>query len=159
MLKIISVAVISVLMLSGCVTNSGRSVGANEQFGTVSGAIIGGVIGNQFGSGGGRAAATIGGAILGGLVGNSIGQSYDERDRYYYNHNRQQALTAPVGQNIVWNNPDNGNRISVTPTKDGYDGSGRYCREYMEDVTINGKREKAYGTACRNSDGSWKINN
>ena len=32
-----------------------------------------------------------------------------------------------------------------------------YCREYQHTVTIDGKQEKAYGTACRQPDGSWKI--
>jgi uncharacterized protein YcfJ len=40
---------------------------------TITGAIIGGVIGNQFGKGNGRDAMTLAGALLGGAVGHSIG--------------------------------------------------------------------------------------
>ena len=43
----------------------------------VAGAIIGGVLGNQIGSGSGRTAATVGGAVVGGLVGNEV-----SRDRH-----------------------------------------------------------------------------
>lgn len=40
--------------------------------GAVGGAIAGGLLGNQIGHGGGRAAATVGGAVAGGLLGNEI---------------------------------------------------------------------------------------
>jgi len=40
--------------------------------GTVLGAVVGGVLGNQIGSGGGRAAATILGAVGGAVVGNRL---------------------------------------------------------------------------------------
>lgn len=43
----------------------------------VAGAIIGGVLGNQIGSGSGRTAATVGGAVVGGLVGNEVGRDRD----------------------------------------------------------------------------------
>ena len=31
------------------------------------------------------------------------------------------------------------------------------CREYTIDAIIGGKTEQIYGTACRQSDGSWKT--
>jgi surface antigen len=31
------------------------------------------------------------------------------------------------------------------------------CREFQQDVTIAGERVKAFGTACRQPDGTWKI--
>ena len=34
---------------------------------------------------------------------------------------------------------------------------GTYCREYQQTVTIDGKQERSYGTACRQPDGTWKI--
>ncbi len=40
--------------------------------GTVAGAVVGGLLGNQVGGGGGRAAATVAGAVGGGLVGNNL---------------------------------------------------------------------------------------
>ncbi|MBC7414495.1 MAG: glycine zipper 2TM domain-containing protein [Herminiimonas sp.] len=40
--------------------------------GTVAGVIVGGLLGNQVGGGGGRAAATVAGAVGGGLVGNNL---------------------------------------------------------------------------------------
>lgn len=32
-----------------------------------------------------------------------------------------------------------------------------YCREFQRDIIIDGKPERAYGTACLQPDGSWKI--
>lgn len=46
---------------------------------TVFGAIIGGVIGNQFGSGRGRDAATAAGALLGGSIGHDASKARDGR--------------------------------------------------------------------------------
>lgn len=50
-----------------------ESNGGNRA-GTVLGAIIGGVVGNQIGSGSGRVAATVGGAVVGGAIGNRSGE-------------------------------------------------------------------------------------
>jgi uncharacterized protein YcfJ len=46
---------------------------------TVLGAIIGGVIGNQFGSGSGRDAATAAGALLGGAIGHDASKAHEGR--------------------------------------------------------------------------------
>jgi surface antigen len=37
--------------------------------------------------------------------------------------------------------------------------TGAYCREYQTTVTVGGKSEQAYGTSCRQPDGSWQIVN
>lgn len=66
-----------------------------------------------------------------------------------------QATTAPVGQAITWN--DGNGSGSVTTTREGRDGSGNQCREFQQEVTIGSKTEQAYGTACLQPDGSWKI--
>ena len=49
-----------------------RPVAQDSPVGIGVGALIGGVIGNQFGSGDGKALATIAGAIGGGYVGNEV---------------------------------------------------------------------------------------
>jgi surface antigen len=38
-----------------------------------------------------------------------------------------------------------------------YDSATGPCREYTIDAVIGGKREKVYGTACRQPDGSWSV--
>lgn len=49
-----------------------RQEGHGTGIGAVGGAVAGGLIGNQFGAGGGRAAMTVLGAVGGGFAGNSV---------------------------------------------------------------------------------------
>ncbi|HYW77842.1 MAG TPA: RT0821/Lpp0805 family surface protein, partial [Gammaproteobacteria bacterium] len=60
-----------------------------------------------------------------------------------------------TGVPSAWRNPDTGNEYSVTPTRT-YESEAGPCREYTIDAIIGGKKEKVYGTACRQADGSWK---
>lgn len=140
-----------VLAVTGCATmeaNPKTSVGA------LGGAAFGGLIAAGAGaSAPAIAGAVIGGALLGGLVGNML----DERDRRLQAEAAQRALeSAPSGRGVAWNNPDSGHYGTVTPTRT-YQSAGTYCREYQQTVTIDGKSERAHGTACRQADGSWRI--
>jgi surface antigen len=65
--------------------------------------------------------------------------------------------TAPLGETITWNNPNNDHRGSITPVRDGWSESGKYCREFHQTVTIGGRSQDAYGIACRQPDGTWRI--
>lgn len=65
------------------------------------------------------------------------------------------ATSAPIGETIYWK--EGGASGSVTTTREGTSTSGRYCREFQHEVTIGGKKERAYGTACQQQDGSWEI--
>lgn len=44
----------------------------NRIGGTAAGAVIGGLVGNQIGSGSGRKIATVGGAVAGGAIGRNV---------------------------------------------------------------------------------------
>jgi surface antigen len=46
----------------------------------------------------------------------------------------------------------------MTPTNT-YETAQGPCREYSMEALIGGKQEQVYGTACRQSDGSWKMQN
>lgn len=65
------------------------------------------------------------------------------------------ATNAPVGQPIIWS--DGGASGTVVALREGHTGDGRYCREFQQNVTIGGRSEQAYGTACRQPDGTWQI--
>jgi hypothetical protein len=65
------------------------------------------------------------------------------------------ATTAPIGDRIIWN--DGGASGSVTAVRDGTSTQGRYCREFQQQVTVGGRTEQAYGTACQQPDGAWEI--
>ncbi len=147
----------SLLATAACesVQNNPKQTG-----GAILGGIAGGVLGSQIGGGTGRTVAIIGGTLLGGLLGSEIGKSLDKADQAYMKTAEQKAYTAPVGQNIAWNNPDSGHYGSVTPTREGRDTvTGGACREYKTAVNVDGRQETATGTACQQSDGSWKVVN
>ncbi|MFA7429468.1 MAG: RT0821/Lpp0805 family surface protein [Rhodospirillaceae bacterium] len=127
--------------------------------GTVLGGVGGAVIGSQFGKGTGQLAATAAGTLLGAYIGSEIGSSLDRADQQAMMSAQQRAYAAPVGETINWNNPDSGNRGTITPVRDGYAQSGSYCREYRTTVTIDGRREEAFGTACQQPDGTWRVVN
>jgi len=59
----------------------------------------------------------------------------------------------------VRTNPDNGHTGAVTPVRTYQASSGGDCREYETTVTVGGKLERGYGTACRQPDGSWHVAN
>ena len=149
--------VLASFALSACQTLQGR--GDKELIGGGSGAILGGVLGSQMGSGSGRLWATGAGVLIGTLLGSEIGRSLDQADMAYANTANTQAHSSPIGESISWNNPDSGNYGTVTPTRDGYSSSGRYCREYQQTVVVDGEEQSAYGTACQQPDGSWEILN
>jgi len=134
------------------------SPGFNEFFGTVLGAIGGGVIGAQIGSGSGRAAATVGGVLLGSLIGNRIGFGLDDYDRRLAFRNTQYALESMRSGTVVeWRGPSSGAYGTVSPRPAFQNQAGQYCREFQETVIVGGQEQAAYGTACRQPDGQWRI--
>lgn len=150
------------LLVSACQNNNGSGSGPQmnkENIGTVLGGIGGAVLGAQFGSGTGRLVGVAAGALAGAYLGNQIGSSLDKADRAEMEKASTRATTAPVGQTISWRNPDSGNSGTVTPTSEGTASNGDYCREFQQSVTVGGKTEQAFGTACRQPDGSWKVVN
>ncbi len=153
-IKTLAATTLAALLLAGCVTsNNQKQVG-----GTFIGAGLGALAGSQIGSGRGQLAAVAIGALAGAMLGSEIGQSLDRADRLQAQQAQQVAYTAPIGQAIQWNNPDSGNYGSFTPTRDGRDSwTGAYCREYQTSVTVGGRTQDGYGTACRQPDGSWRI--
>lgn len=149
--------VLAMFSMTACETLQGR--GNKEVIGGASGAVVGGILGSKVGGGSGQLWATGAGVLVGTLLGSSIGRSLDKADMMYAGQATQTAHTAPIGETVSWNNPDSGHYGSVTPTRDGYSSSGRYCREYQQTIYVGGQQETAYGTACQQPDGSWEIIN
>lgn len=156
--KVAATAIIGVMLstsLSGCATDG--STGTKEGVGTLAGAIGGAWIGSNVGKGKGQIVAIAAGTLLGAALGNSIGASLDRADMAYYNKTSQKTLeTATTGTTVAWKNPDSGNSGTITPTRT-FEQNSTYCREYQQTITVGGKTESGYGTACRQPDGSWKI--
>ena len=152
--KVLTLSV-AALALVGCQ----EGAGPKQQIGTVGGAVLGGLAGSTIGGGSGQLWATGAGVLLGSLVGSSIGQSLDRADRQYMSQTTQRALeTGQAGQPVEWRNPDSGNYGTVVPQR-AYQENNTYCREYSQNIVVGGKTERAYGTACRQPDGTWQIVN
>lgn len=153
--KIVPVALVA-LALAACDSTGGQK----QTIGTVLGGVGGAVAGSQIGGGTGRIVAVAAGTMLGALLGSEIGRSLDKADHAAAQRTTQQALeTAPSGSSSTWRNPDSGHYGTVTPTRTYESTQGQPCREFQQTVTVGGKTEQAYGTACRQADGSWKIVN
>ncbi len=152
--RIASVA-FAALLLAACADYQDRPKQAG---GTLIGAGLGALAGSQIGKGRGQLAAVAIGALAGAFIGSEIGKSLDRADRLAAQQAQQKAHAAPIGETIAWNNPESGNSGTFRPTKDGTNtATGEYCREYQTTVNVGGKTESAYGTACRQPDGSWRI--
>jgi surface antigen len=152
--KIIATGLASMLLLSACQTTGGDK----QAGGTLVGAGLGALAGSQIGSGRGKLVAIALGTLGGAFMGQSVGRSLDRADRLAMGQAQDTAASAPIGTPISWRNPDSGHYGVVTPVREGrQEATGAYCREYQKSVTIGGQTQNAYGTACRQPDGSWKI--
>jgi surface antigen len=142
--------------LGGC---QNWQYGEKETAGTVIGGVGGAVLGSQVGHGSTRLVATATGTLLGAWIGNSVGKSLDRADQQYATQTANSALERyPDGQASTWKNPNSGHSGSTTPTRT-YQTADGPCREYQTSVVIDGRTQSAYGTACRQPDGSWKVVN
>jgi len=153
-MKNIILTIVMISALSACASLPG----SNQTQGTVAGGAIGALIGSTVGDGRGAVWATAAGAVGGALVGSHIGKRLDTNDQHAMRKATYSALeTNKSNAKTVWTNPDSGNAGSVTPTSTIEMADGSFCREYTSMVEVGGKSETAYGRACRQDDGSWKI--
>ena len=154
--RILVPVVVSIgLAVSAC---QDQGTGTKQGVGSLLGAVVGGVLGSKVGKGTGKKVAIGAGAIAGALLGGEIGKSLDRADRLAMGKTTQATLeTGKIGHTVVWRNPDSGNSGTITPRKTYQTQSGQYCREYQQTVSIAGETQQAYGTACRQPDGTWKI--
>lgn len=140
-------------ILTACAEQGGPLT--REGVGTATGAVAGGVLGSTIGGGAGRTVAIVGGALLGGMLGNVVGKQMDQSSVTAYDGASQRALDS--GQSQSWNNPANGQSGTITPLRQYADASGRPCREYDQNIYVDGQHYKGHGAACRISSGEWQI--
>lgn len=144
------------VMTTGCAPYSG----SREAGGTLLGAGTGALLGSQLGHGRGHLLGMAVGTLAGAMVGQEIGRSLDRADQLAMDQTARKALEeTPTRQSSTWVNPDTGHSGSFTPIRDTRSASGQYCREYQQTVIVAGSRQQAFGTACRQPDGSWQIVN
>lgn len=158
-MKIVTIAIVlsAAIAIAGCDPQGQRGL-TKTTGGTLIGAGLGGLAGAQVGKGKGQLAATAIGVLAGAFLGHSVGKSLDRADRLAMQRTTQTTLeTAPTGKASSWRNPDSGHSGTITPVKTYQTAQGRYCREYQQTINVGGKTERAYGKACRQPDGSWRI--
>ncbi len=119
---------------------------------------MGAILGSKVGQGSGRTAAVAAGTLMGAWAGSEIGRSLDRTDQMYLERVTRESLEeGKSGETSTWTNPDSANSGTVTPQPAFQDSKGRYCREFQQTVTIGNTTETAYGAACRQPNGAWKI--
>jgi len=111
----------------------------------------------------------LGGGILGAVVCNELFDGHGSKDGWtaacgaagyfastaFLKRHNSALETNQVGQTSTWDDPD-GKRHSVTPTKTYYENEAP-CRDFRQTVEIDGQTELMEGTACRQSNGTWKL--
>ena len=140
---------IIIIALTSCSNPTGGQKGAG--IGGVSGALIGQAIGRN-------TEATLIGAAVGTMLGYIVGNEMEKYDRKELNHAYEYG---PSGQATSWQNPDNRNSYQVVPQPAYISPQNPQvpCRRAEILATIDGRTEKTYTTACRNSAGQWELRN
>lgn len=144
------------LPLGACDTT--QQAGQKQSVGTVIGAVLGGFLGSKAGGGEGQLWATGAGAVMGAILGSEFGKSLDKNDQVMMERTSQASLEhTRTGALSSWSNPDTGHSGTVTPTRTYQKAGGTFCRDFTQAIVIDGETHDATGTACRQSDGSWRI--
>ena len=61
-------------------------------------------------------------------------------------------------QQITWSEPSMPSKGAVGKSNTSASAAGP-CREFQQDIVVDGRKEKAHGRVCRQTDGSWRIVN
>lgn len=81
------------------------------------------------------------------------------------NHQKMSEVThstlesTRTGESVNWRGKDGDVIGTVTPVRTFTSSSGAPCREFQRSLTVGGKTEVQFGTACRRPDGVWVIKN
>ncbi|MFO0997434.1 MAG: RT0821/Lpp0805 family surface protein [Alphaproteobacteria bacterium] len=152
----VATVVVALGVLSACADQSGNDpFGTKTIVGAATGAAGGGLVAAAAIGG---APAILGGVLLGGLLGGAIGHFLDDQDKRIADDTTKKSLDkSKPGQTSSWHNPDNGHVGTVTPSKTYQTASGEVCRDYEQTIVVDGKTQKARGTACKDTSGNWRT--
>jgi surface antigen len=142
------VGVLVLPLLSGC-GKDGPGIG--QIGGAVLGGATGGYVGSTIGGGRGRVIATALGAVLGTVAGSQLGAYFDKKEQTEIEDTTLDAFDS--GASRTWKSSKHNAKYMVRPGR--LDDSG--CREYKTVILIDGKRQEAYGRACKDEFGQWRI--
>ena len=143
-------ALVMAAAVTGCETYTGR--------GEVAEAAVADVLRLQIGGDKGQTAPTAAGTLLAAFSGTEVGKSLDGADRRIAEEDARKSLeTAPARQVSRWSNPDNRHAGTFTPYDIYKSADGLFCRDYDMSITVDGRTQNAYGTACRGVTGEWRV--
>ena len=135
-------------LLSGC-GKDGPGIG--QIGGAVLGGATGGYLGSTIGGGRGRVLATALGAVLGTVAGSQLGSYFDKKEQAEMEDTTVDAFDS--GSSRTWTSNKHNAKYMVRPGRVDQHG----CREYKTIIWIDGKRQEAYGRACKDEFGQWRI--
>ncbi|GEM_PF-401389 len=179
-------AIIATIGMVSTATIGNTSYASDKQaLGSLLGAAGGALIGSKIGKGKGQLAAVAVGTLLGAGVGGTLtsdnayahkpikrrptyhhNPGYSDYGVYnsYYQHSYTPSYYVPVAQpqpqimSVSQTMTSAQGPIHLQPQNVQAQPAAPYCREFiMQNVSIAGKTQESYGTACMQPDGSWQI--
>ena len=141
------------LMAGGCVETSPKA-SLDGMTATLTGGLVGGRAARQpvVGDTPSPGAA----ALHAAWVASDLGRQLDDADRRLAAEMDYQVLeSGAAGVTREWHGPHSGLRGQVTPGP-AYSVNQYTCRDFVDAVAIDGRKETRRSTACRQPDGSWR---
>jgi surface antigen len=152
----LAIAAVAALPLAGCQTIE-KETGLNRdtQFGALGGAAFGGIVAALASANPAWiAASVIMGGVAGGALGNYLGKENTEK---HVANNTNALNTLGAGQTSSWSDNASGNSGSTTVNRVFTAANGQTCKAYTETIRTAQRTVTEQATACRQSDGSWKV--
>jgi surface antigen len=92
------------------------------------------------------------------LVGAPLAAALGPADRDTLQRTTQAALDkGHPDQALPWRNPRTGNYGTVVTKASYQDADGRLCRAFQQTAIVGGQQEHSQANACRETDGTWRI--
>jgi surface antigen len=96
--------------------------------------------------------------ILPDILKAESGPSITAADQLALERTTQTTLeTVPIGNESSWRNPQTGTHGVIAPRRTYQKANGQYCREFTQTFVAGSIIREGLGTACRESDGTWKL--
>lgn len=145
-------------LLSACITgpDSREDKMAN---GAALGGLVGGVLAYNFvGAGSNQFIMTLLGAVGGGAAGYYLMDETTKWERKEMEGTIYRSLTeSTTGETLTWQAGEKETMGQFTPVRTFLDRQGRICRDLMIETVVDGSKNQATQTMCRNGAGHWIV--
>lgn len=144
-------------LLGGCIeTSSSSGSGLDGMTTKLTGGLMGGPGKARSASAPAESVSAGATALYAGWIAGDIARQFDDADRRQAAEADFVALeSGAAGVAREWHNPASGNRGQVTPGP-AYAVNQYTCRDFVDVVSTDGRKETRRSTACRQPDGSWR---